>query len=282
MRALLFSLLVLLSISACGPKWYYPHLDWLLPWYVSDYITLAPAQRTELQRRLVRQLDWHCRSELPVYAAFLRKVQQDVEKQTSGFSKQQIRLYYTNIRFLYNNLIINVAPDLAAILRTASDAQIEELFANLEARNRELAARYVDPPPAMVTQERYERMSERLAEWIGALDQNQLAMVEDWSRDLGADNAPWLANRRQFQQGLRRLLADRGRRSDFTPQLAALIASPPQTESYRRRHDRRTALTLDLLTGIGNTLSPGQRRHLASRLEALADDFEDLACGADP
>jgi hypothetical protein len=280
MRTLLLSLAILLVATACGPRWYYPHLDWLLPWYVDDYVTLESSQRSEFERLLVRQLDWHCRSELPAYAAFLRKIQRDVDGEGLALSRQQLMAYYATINLYYQNLIQNIGPELAAMFATASDAQIEELFANLEARNQELAARYVDPPPAVILERRYTRMVERLAEWIGDLDTGQRIRVREWSAALGADNGPWIANRRGFQQELRLVLQGRHQDPDFAGRFTALLISPSalQSESYRRRSARRTALAVDLLADIAGTLSERQRRHLRAHLGALADDFDHLAC----
>ncbi|MGD8270147.1 MAG: hypothetical protein PVH69_08235, partial [Desulfobacterales bacterium] len=36
--------ILLVLLSACGPRLYYPSLDWLIPWYVNDYISLGPGQ----------------------------------------------------------------------------------------------------------------------------------------------------------------------------------------------------------------------------------------------
>jgi len=33
-------LLLAIVLAGCGPRLVYPHLDWLIPWYVSDYISL--------------------------------------------------------------------------------------------------------------------------------------------------------------------------------------------------------------------------------------------------
>lgn len=282
MRLFLISVALVVVVSACGPRWYYPQLDWLLPWYVADYITLAPNQRTEFERRLARQLEWHCRSELPAYADFLRGIQRDLETPGRAVSTQQLMSYYTNITVYYHNLLRRIGPDVAAILRSASDAQIDELFDNLEGRNSELAARYVEPPAAVILENRTARMVDRLEDWLGELRADQVAAVRRWSKTMGADNNPWIANRRHVQQQLREVLQSRSGDPDFPSRLAALIASPDtlQSRAYRDRRTRRTALTVDLLTTITQTLSVVQRRHLQAYLGALADDFDHLACDA--
>ena len=284
MRAFLLSVTLFVAASACGPRWYYPHLDWLLPWYVADYITLAPGQKTDFERRLLYTLDWHCRSELPAYADFLREVQQNVDQAGTRLSKQQIREYYSTIRFHYFNLINKIGPEIAPVLASASDAQIEELFENLEARNRELASRYVDPPASEILERRYARMIDRLAPWIGDLNAEQKNLVREWSQDLGPDNGPWIANRRRVQQALQDLLRLRHQDPDFASRFTALIASSTSVQSaaYRRRSALRTTLTIDFLAQLAGTLTARQRDHLKAYLGTLADDFDRLACEPDP
>ena len=61
-----------LLLVGCGLRFAYSQLDWLLPWYLRDYVTLDAGQRGEFDRRLAGLLDWHCRSHLPEYVALLR------------------------------------------------------------------------------------------------------------------------------------------------------------------------------------------------------------------
>ena len=61
-----------LLLAGCGLRFAYSQLDWLLPWYLRDYVTLNAGQRSELDVRLAGLLDWHCRSHLPEYVALLR------------------------------------------------------------------------------------------------------------------------------------------------------------------------------------------------------------------
>ena len=41
--------LIAVVIAGCGPRLVYPHLDWLIPWYVSDYISLDSDQKNMLE-----------------------------------------------------------------------------------------------------------------------------------------------------------------------------------------------------------------------------------------
>ena len=49
-------LLLAIVLAGCGPWLVYPHLDWLIPWYVSDYISLDSDQKNMLEKRLLKLL----------------------------------------------------------------------------------------------------------------------------------------------------------------------------------------------------------------------------------
>jgi hypothetical protein len=280
MRTLLISILSMLVVMACSPLWYYPHLDWLLPGYIGDYISLESGQQSDLERHVARQLEWHCRTQLPAYAAFLRSLGRDFESPDRTVSQEQIHGYYLILKRCWKDLMTSIAPDVADLLSTASNDQIDELFLNIEENNRELEGRYVDPPETEIYRNRYDRMSERLVLWIGDLDDMQQKAVWEWSYQLGTDSAQWIADRRRVQKGFRDLLSQRAVDTMFKAHFTALLTSPERlrSEPYQARVAHHTALTLDLLTRIGASLSDTQRRHFLTTLGSWAEDFDRLAC----
>ena len=280
MRSFLISLLTLVLITACGPRWYYHQLDWMIPWYVDDYLSLDSAQRSVLENRLARQLDWHCRTQLPGYAAFLRSVGQEFEAPGQADTRKQFAQHLGTLTQYWKNLMARIGPDVADILITASDDQIDELFRNIEKDNLERQRIYVDPPEREILQNRTDRMVERLARWMGALTDTQYDAVQQWSQNVGATTDQWLANRRRSQQAFRKLIATRTVDPAFKEKFTVLLISPEvvRTKAYQERSDRNIGLMLDLLTDIAKTLTDVQRSHLLAYIESLAEDFDVLAC----
>jgi hypothetical protein len=284
MRAVILSALTLLLVTACGPRWYYHQLNWMIPWYVDDYLALDSAQRSALENRLAHQLDWHCRTQLPVYAAFLKSVKQDFEAPGQSITRDRFVHYLETLEQYWKGLMARIGPDVADIVITASDDQIEELFRNIEKENLERQRTYVDPPPREILQNRAHRMVDRLEQWIGDLTSAQYAAVEKWSHDMGATTDQWLANRRRQQQAFRNLIATRAVDPTFKEKFTILLVSPEvvRTKAYQVQLDRNIALMLDLLTDIEKTLTDAQRSHLLAYLESLAEDFDRLACQIPP
>lgn len=46
-------------LSACSSSFIYNNLDWLLYWYLDDYITLTSEQRSQLDDRVETWQAWH-------------------------------------------------------------------------------------------------------------------------------------------------------------------------------------------------------------------------------
>jgi len=271
---------VFLSITSCGPRWYYPQLDWLLPWYVGDYISLNTTQRGELATRLDRHLMWHCQTQLPSYAAFLREIKSDLAYPSGTLASDRIWDYAATLKAYWKDLMRRIGPDVAEIMATASDDQITELFKNIEQDNRELVNTYVDPPMEEMLETRSTRMADRLEQWIGALGDDQMKAVQRWSYQLGETADLWIANRRRVQQAFGEILAGRHEDPAFRQRFIRLLTWPETryTERYQHLYDRRTHLTVALLAEIEAMLTPVQRIHLLKQLEALAEDLDALTC----
>jgi len=166
MKRIALIVLFLLLVTGCGTRFYYSQLDWLIPFFLRDYISLNSEQKTILKERLLKQIDWHCKTQLADYSGALRSLSKDISNTDHPIDYDRLNDYYAKFRGFWTELIRQVAPDIAEILRTATDAQIEELFENLDERNDELRAEYIDLPPEERMKEREERMVKGLRKWL--------------------------------------------------------------------------------------------------------------------
>jgi hypothetical protein len=280
MKKILVLVIWLILLSACGPRLYYPRLDWLIPWYVNDYISLEPGQSSQLRARLARQLDWHCRTQLPEYAEFLRDLRREVDDSGRPVTLERLDIYKIRLTRYWNALIRQISPDIADILVSATDEQVGELFENLEKKNREIENKFVAPPPQKIIHNRQKRMQKRLNYWLGGLTESQLQAVTDWSLQIETIAADRVANRRQIQAAWRHLLESRTNRDEIQAALRGLLTNSEgfRTEDYQRKIDVNTQRTLELLSYLLETLTPNQRNHLSKRLESLADELDQLSC----
>jgi hypothetical protein len=275
-RRLLLAALLLCLLGACTFTFYYRQLDWLIPWELSDYITIDASQRSELERRLVERLDWHCSTQLSAYAAWFREMRDE----SYPFTRADVERHYWRSVEFWDALILELTPDIVALLRGASDAQVGELLANLERQTRKLEKRYVTAGGKWVQQRRIDRMAEILQRWIGALNREQYQALERWSADLGRSGEGWIESRRRWRRALGEALAVRGEEERFAARIHTLFVEPQTLwpESYRREYDRLRSRTLDMLAEVAAAEAPGQQHYFRGQLLSWAKDFESLAC----
>jgi hypothetical protein len=277
-RALI--LLLAIVLAGCGPRLLYSHLDWLIPWYVSDYISLDSDQKNMLEKRLLKLLDWHCRTQLPAYATTLRALGRDLANSSEPVDATTLKTYNTQLMALWKALLQKIGPNITAILATATDAQIDELFHNLDKQNQKFKKEYVDLPPDELIQNREERMVKRTKYWISKLNPEQKQAVSDWSLQLTPIAGDWIQNRERIQSEARRLLGQRRDNPEFRTAIQKLILHPENVRSaeYQRKIDINTTATIKLLAQLIQLLTEKQRSYLLDRIESLAEDFGTLSC----
>ena len=280
MKKIICIISLLMLVVGCGPRLIYPHLDWLIPWYVDDYISLNSDQSSILKSRLVEQIDWHCRTQLSVYAESFRDMAADFENSSPPVTYATLQSHYDRLMKHWKDLMRQIAPDVSEILITATDQQIDELFSNLDKKNQDLKSEYVDSPPDMLLKNRRKRMMERREYWISSLTPEQKQAVTDWSLRLQPISEEWLHNRERFQADIRRLLTQRSAATYFRERFSEMLINPERGRSpgYQQKIEYNTAVSLNFLVTINRLLPPDQRKKLLRRLNDLAEDFDRLSC----
>ena len=280
MKNKLLIVAVVIVVVGCSTRFIYFHLDWLIPWYISDYISLDRGQKNMLEKRLLAQLEWHCRTQLPVYVQALRALGNDVADPANPIDVERLRFHYALFMELWNALLREIAPDVTDLLLTASDEQIDEVFANLASRNQEFREKYVDLPANELDKNRRERMLKRLDYWISDPTALQIQAVAEWNATLMPIAAQWLQNRERTQAHARTLLEKRNDSLEFRKEMFDLIVYSERLrpEAYQQKIDFNTDVTLKLMVQLDRLLTDEQRQHFIKRIESLASDLDSISC----
>jgi hypothetical protein len=280
MKKFIFIICLLLVASGCGPRWIYPHLGWLIPFYVDDYISLNRQQSSSLEKRLLRVLDWHCRTQLPVYAQSLRELAKDLEDPRRPISYERLQYYVNQFIAHWRDLSKQIGPEMADILATASDEQLAELFQNIEKKNKKFKSDYVDIPLEKQAEKRKERITKDIKKGISRLTAEQKQAVSDWSDQITPLAADGLMYRERVLTEFRNLLTKRRQEPNFKQAFVALLVNFDQlrTRDYQQKIDFNTDLTLKLFIKIDRSLTATQRTYLLKRIRSMAADFDKLSC----
>jgi len=279
MKRHILIILFLFGITGCGLRMTYPNLDRLISWYVDDYITLNQEQSSILDKRLMRALEWHCRTQLPVYIKTLKDLANDLEDPRLPLSVERLNLHADQLKRFWRAIKIQIGPEIADILATASSEQIAELFENVELRNNAFKAEYVDIPLGRLEQKRSKKMIKRINRWFSEITPAQKQAVVDWSAEISPLATDGWDHRQRLTVELRSLLTRR-EEPGFKDAFVDLLVNIDQrrTPDYQNKIDGNTDLTFMLLVKTVRSLTPTQRSYLRGRIDTLAADFEKLNC----
>jgi hypothetical protein len=268
--------LVALGLGGCALGLVYPRLDTVVGFYLQGLVSLDDAQSAQLKRTLAGNLEWHKRSELARYAAFLRDVAAAVEGGTGSSdwleASRRTEQYFRKI-------FEQAAPGYTSLAATFTDAQVVELLESLEAADEKTWREFARRTPAERAARREKSMLRAIERFTGPLDAAQRASVRTHVAESPSFMPEWRENRRLWREALASTLA--GRRTDpgFEQRMFVLIARPDDlwTPQYRAAVGQRRESLARLMATIDATLTPQQRAAAHRQFLALADEVQGLA-----
>lgn len=265
-----------LGLAGCGLGIVYPRLDSVVGFYVQGLVTLDKAQATALKRTLAGNLEWHRRSELERYAAFLRDVAGAME---AGAGRDDWLAASRRTEAYFRDIFEQAAPGYTALATTFTSAQVTELLANLEREDEETWSEFVDRTPAQRLARREKSLTRTLERFTGPLTPEQRDSVRAHVASSPSFMPEWRENRRIWRQALAEALARRGAGAEFESRMFVLIARPDDlwTPQYRAAVEQRRESLADLMATLDATLTAKQRAAARRQFLALADEVQGLA-----
>lgn len=268
--------LVALALGGCALGLVYPRLDTVVGFYLQGLVSLDDAQSAQLKRTLAGNLEWHRRSELARYAAFLRDVAVVVE---AGTGRNDWLEASRRTEQYFRKIFEQAAPGYTSLAATFSDAQVAELLDNLAAADEKTWREFARRTPAERDARREKSLVRAIERFTGPLAAAQRASVRAHVAESPSFMPEWRENRRLWRADLARTLA--GRRTDpgFEQRMFVLVARPDDlwTPQYRAAVEQRRESLARLMATIDASLTPQQRAAAHRRLLALADEVQGLA-----
>jgi hypothetical protein len=268
--------LLALGLGGCALGLVYPRLDTVVGFYLQGLVSLDEAQSAQLKRTLAGNLEWHRRSELARYAAFLREVAMAVE---DGAGQKDWLEASRRTEDYFREIFEQAAPGYSALAATFTDAQVAELLANLEAADEKTWREFSRRTPAERDARREKSMLRAIERFTGPLDAAQRAGVRAHVAESPSFMPEWRENRRLWREALAETLAARHTDPRFEARMFILVARPDDlwTPQYRAAIEQRRESLARLMAAIDATLTPQQRAAARRQLLALAEEVQGLA-----
>lgn len=268
-----------LLLSGCSTKFVYKNVDWLIYWYVDDFVELTSEQEDAVDVKLAQWLDWHKKNELPNYLAHLKELSNDIAQQQLSLARMDYHQDKVTDHWL--RIRTHIIPDLVEMAPMLSDDQIASLFTEIEEKNKEDAEEREERTamsPEKRKKEVVKRNQKNLKRWLGKLNTEQETLIENMYGEYHSNGELWSEYRQRYQGELRALFAAPDRGPDFKASLHKMLMYPHDYRSdlLNQRNDENGQKYKSFLLAIDALTTEKQREHLIDEIGDFVEDLNDL------
>jgi len=265
-----------LLLSGCIVQFVYNHLDWIIPWYVNRFIDLNDDQEAMLDEKLKIQLKWHRVTQLPEYSKLLKDVGSTIQ---NGITMEDLGRFHVTMRGYWRDLVRRIGPDIAGILSTASDEQLDEMLKKFEERHEKFREDYIDLSEEERRKKKVERMNRFLKFCMGEVNENQEPIVDQWSRDLKNISSARMRYIKMRHNMFKEMLKRRKEKAWFEKQMCDLLFFERESwpKDFREMAEHNRELTKRVFIILHNRMNGDQREEFIETVMSLAEDFDVLA-----
>lgn len=251
-------------------------MDWLIHWYLDDYIELDKKQKKSFDEQFREWMTWHRAEELEKYQHYLQKIRDLLDEES--ITKEQVLTHFDLGREHWVRLRTRILPDLSELAMSMSQQQIDELFASLEEKNSDQEEERLNMTQEEIATSYQEKLEDELKDFIGDLTSEQESLVKSASMRISPNRIEWIKYRRTFQAAARDLLNQRDSNPDFKVEFVKLLSKPEafQHQSYIQNTLRNRDVFAQLVADVLATLTPKQKMRLVGEVENLIEDIIEL------
>ena len=273
----LIGVFVLSCLFACSStRLAYNYLDWVISWYLDDYIQLNKEQDDYYDRQLDELLQWHRSDQLPRYVRFVDEMMLHINKPVHTDMLLERK---NTMREFIRVFIARAAPDCIKLLLWLDPEQRKSFYAAGAEKQQQFEEKYQDEPEIDRSKRLYKQMKKILKRFIGRLTDEQEHIVKRWADSLIGVQHLWLENRRIWLSTLQTVLEGSDTDTEKKSRLYQLLVEPEAlwSTAYSRAVRQNEIRTLDMFSDIHNSMIKKQKKHLHASLSKLKKDFERLA-----
>lgn len=262
--------LLLVFLAGCSStRFTYNRLDFLVPWYLGNYVSLDRDQRRLLKTELQPFLAWHREEELPRYIVLLDRIEGKLDRQLNA---ADVALLTVEAETAIGRLQDRALDWMLALGEELREDQMAEFFAGLQEQQAEYEEKYLERDEAAFRGDACERLADNARRYIGRLQREQKAGLAAACEDLRRSDSLWLEARAQWIARLELILQ---REPGWQETLREALARRGETvsEDYRSTYDHNAGVIQLAIASLLNSRSERQDAHLRRELGKLRRDL---------
>ena len=262
---------VLLLVGCSTTTLIYNRIDFLVPWYLGNYVELTKSQKQYLDELLIPFFSWHRYEELPKYLEIINSTKNILEGEVKP---EGIATISSNVEKSWFRLEREVLVWMTPLVSNLNDEQIQSFLQVMQKKATEYENKNLGRSDNDYRQDIYEKIRDNLQQFMGELSQQQLIVVKAYSEDMHRVDGVWFQNRNTLLISLASILE---RDSGWEVRLSRIN----QRDDAVSRSDRETyAHHLDviyhLIAEVLNTRSEKQDKRIRRQLSKYRTDIETL------
>lgn len=275
-KKIIVMLLLPFILIGCSSTFAYNNIDWLLYWYLDDYVELNKSQKKIFDTKLDVWLRWHRKEELVQYKNQLLSLKQRLN--AGPLASEEWLNEFDTARNHWTRLRDRVGPDLVEFVPKLSDEQVDNLFDALEEQNIENEQDRDELTEAERREERIDDLQDQLKSYVGKLNKDQKALVVEYEPRFKTNFDNWIAYRRKVQAEAKQIIQRRNSDPDFANKLTEIMRHPEayQSPEYQDVSAYNRVLSTELTAELNLSFTPKQMRKLNKKIDDLLEDLEDL------
>ncbi len=275
----IISALLLVLLAGCSAvQTGYNNAPTLLYWWLDGYIDFEDAQARPVRESLDALHAWHRRQELPAYAEWLGRLQQQAG---ATVTPEQVCSHLAQVRVHLQHLGEQSADGLARLAPSVQPEQLRHLARQFEKHNQKWREEWLDGSPAELLERRLERTVERYEDFYGSLSEAQKTLLRQRLTASSFDARLAWAERLRRQQDMLQVLQEHRngeRPAHVKAEMLALVQrslTPPEPAA-RAQFERMLQEGCQSIAALHNSASEAQRRRLGEKLRGYEADLQAL------
>jgi hypothetical protein len=271
--ALLIALV--LTLSGCT-RFIYNHADWLISWYIDDYIDFNRTQKKIFRNYLDSQLEWHRQHELPRYKRFMEQLLVDINK---PMTVEQMQQRSDESVDFWTAIMSNAMPGMAQQFLDLSEQQARHFLSQIEKEQRSLEYDQQHSSLEDSIKRRIESTEKSFGRFIGRLTDEQSGILANWAQQTHEIYPATIAQRSLWQEQLIKTFAKRRENpQQFRSEIFDLFVHADRywTASYQQLMEKNQRVSYKMLVDIQHSLTDKQLRKLQKTLKNYIKDISKL------
>ena len=271
-----------LTLAGCGmaTRLAYNQSGELAYWWIDGYVDVNSQQGPRLREELANLLQWHRKTQLPLYADALQKLQ---PLAAGNLTEAQACAVADEVRDKLMHISTQVEPTAAWLAASLTPQQIEHLQRKYEKNSKEYSKDWSSLAPDELRKKRIKQARSRSEMLYGRLDAEQMAVLESTvdKSDFDAEATHFERQRRQRDtlQTLRKIATDKPSAAETQALIRALLDrnlnSP--NPAYRALQHAQWREACANFAKVHNSTTPAQRTKALETLKEYETDFRVLA-----